>query len=143
MAEKSNNIFLSYSVEDAFEASLLQCALEALMADLSVKVWTYERDQNKDERDVRRSVIDCIRKSMAMIFLLSPSTLDGGAYQWIELGSADTLEMPAFILLHHLKHDDLAQRRKYASLLTRELIEARDWMLIEPELRKIIGGDND
>lgn len=143
MAEKSNNIFLSYSGGDAFEAGLLQFAFEVLMEDLEVKVWTYERDQNKAEKDILQNLMARIKESRAMIFLLSPSTLDDGLSQWMELGHSDAYEIPTFILLHRLTHDDLAEREKSSLLLARELNEARDWKLIEPELRKIIGGDND
>lgn len=143
MSEKTINIFLSYSSEDAFEANLLQFALEVLMKDKKVKVWTFQRDQNKDERDVSKSLKEQIKESIAMIFLLSPSTLDDGLSQWMELGYSDAYDIPTFILLHRLTHDDLLEGREISLLLSRQLNEAREWKLIVPELHKIIGGGND
>ncbi len=103
-------LILSHSGADAFEAALLQFAVEQLLADLLVKVWTYQRDQNRDERSIARSLKDRVRVSRATIFLVSPTTLTSGAAQWMELAYADAYSVPIFVLLHHLDFSDLKAR---------------------------------
>src|SRR5438874_452322 len=100
-------VFLSYSGDDAFEAGLLQYAIEQMLAHLSVTVWTFQRDQARDERNIGKSLKDRVRESHATIFLVSPSTLDAGAAQWMELAYADAFDVPTFVLLHRLTFADL------------------------------------
>lgn len=71
MSKKCEEIFLSYSSQDSFEASLLQFATEPILQDLFVKVWTYERDQSKAERQVGESLKRRVQNSVAAIFLVS------------------------------------------------------------------------
>ena len=103
-------IFLSYAGEDAFEASLLQFALERILAPLGTTVWTYQRDQPHDESDIVGSLKARIRQSDVFIFLLSPSTLDTSKVQWMELAYADAFEKPVFILLHRINYAALVAR---------------------------------
>ena len=70
-------IFLSHTGEDAFEADLLQLTLERWLADLNVKVWSYLRDQSTAERRVSGEILSQVRRSDAMLYLVSPATLDG------------------------------------------------------------------
>ena len=144
MLEKLCNIFLSYSSENTFEAELLQFAFEMLMKDLGVKVWTYQRDQDKDERDISQSLKERIEKSKATIFLVSPSILDGGATQWMELAYSDAFEIPTFILLHNLTYQELKNREKGVPplLLAGQCNEAIEWRSIESRLREIIGAND-
>jgi hypothetical protein len=78
-------IFLSYSGDESLEADLLQFAIEHELQDVRARVWTYERDQRPDERDVPRSLKNAVRRSRAVVFLITPSTLEIGATQWMEL----------------------------------------------------------
>ena len=144
MTEKPNNIFLSHSNEDVFEASLLQHALEFSMYDLGAKVWAYGRDQDKYERNVANSLKKRIEKSIATIFLISPSTLDGGATQWMEFAYSDAFGIPIFVLLHHLTYDELKNKETNIPplLLSGQCNQAIEWKLIETDLRKIIGENN-
>lgn len=101
-------IFLSHAGADTFEASLLQYAAEHLLTPLNAKVWTYRRDQNKDQRDVAGNLKEQIRHSNAFIILVSPATLESGSTQWMEFAYADAFEVPISILLHRVKFPDLA-----------------------------------
>ncbi|HUN42737.1 MAG TPA: hypothetical protein VMU81_20790 [Acetobacteraceae bacterium] len=73
-AAEKGRIFLSHAGEDAFEASLLQFVVEHILSHLGATVWSYRRDQPRDERDVAGSLKARVRQSDAVIFLLSPST---------------------------------------------------------------------
>ena len=68
---------------------MLQYAIEKILADINAVVWTYERDQRSDERNIGQSLKDRVREFNAAIFLVSPSTLNAGATQWMELAYAD------------------------------------------------------
>jgi hypothetical protein len=94
-------VFLSYSRRDGFEAALLQHWIETRLASMAVMVWTFERDQRGDERNVSESLKNVVRESMAVVFLLSPYTIESGAAQWMELAYADAFGIPTFVLLHH------------------------------------------
>ena len=54
-------IFLSYAGDDAFEASLLQYAIEHLLVEQNVTVWTFQRDQSKSERQIAKSLKAALR----------------------------------------------------------------------------------
>lgn len=131
-------IFLSYDGEDGFEAALLQHRLELLLADLDVVVWTFERDQARDERAVGKSLADHIKGSDAAIFLLSQFTLQDGATQWMELAYADAFGIPTFVLLHHLSFEEIQRsERGVPPLLTAgHCTPAREWRALEPALRE-------
>jgi len=103
-------VFLSHASDDAFEASLLQFAVEHILAHLGISVWAYRRDQPRDERDIAGSLKAQVRQSDAVIFLLSPSSLDMSLTQWMELAYADAFDKPVFILLHRVKFAELAAR---------------------------------
>jgi hypothetical protein len=103
-------VFLSHAGTDGFEASLLQFAVEHLLAHLGVSVWTYQRDQTKDEQDVAGGLKDSIRRSAAMIFLLSPATFEASGTQLMELAYAHAFDIPRYILILRLQYQDLIAR---------------------------------
>jgi nucleoside 2-deoxyribosyltransferase len=98
-ATPNARIFLSHAGEDAFEASLLQFAVERIPAHFGATVRSYRRDQPRHERDVAGGRKTQVRQSDAVIFLLSPSSLDMSLTQWMELAYADAFDIPVFILL--------------------------------------------
>jgi hypothetical protein len=131
-------IFLSHTGEDAFEADLLQLTLERWLADLNVKVWSYLRDQSTAERRVSGEILSQVRRSDAMLYLVSPATLDGGANQTIELGYAEALEKRIEVMLHRLSYDDLkaAGRKVPISVLEGSCTPATDWRKVAQSLRE-------
>ena len=135
MAERL--VFLSYSGHDAFEASLLQYAVETTLAAEFLRVWTYQRDQERSERDVASALKARLRDSLAMLFLVSPSTLDGGAAQWMELAYADAFNVRTFILLHHLSFQELKAREAGVPplLLASQCNQAMQWKEVVGDLR--------
>jgi hypothetical protein len=130
-------VFLSYSSEDSFEANLLQTCIEIQLADCRVTVWTFERDQAKDEGAIADSLREKIRNASAMIIVVSQFTLRGGASQWMELAYADAFGVPIFVLLHHLSFKDLKRARRGVPpiLLQRECTPAVSWLQMTPALR--------
>ena len=130
-------IFLSHTGKDAFEADLLQITLEGLLADLDVKVWSYLRDQSTGERRVSSSNLAQVRKSEAMIYLVSPATLEGGANQTIELGYAEALEKHIEVILHRLTYDDLksAGSKVPITVLEGSCTPATEWRKVAQALR--------
>jgi TIR domain len=94
-----HQIFVSYSGRDAFEASLLQYALESILASEGVVVWTFQRDQKRSEKAIAKSLKDRVRESSAVVFLVSPETLESGSTQWMELAYADAFDVETFICL--------------------------------------------
>ncbi len=142
MAEKPNKIFLSYSGEDAFEAELLKLAFETRMNKLGVKVWIFQKDQKKSESDIAKALKDCINKSRAMIFLLSPYTLKNGSTQWMEFGGAYMLEIPIFVLLHHLTYQQVISKNVPPALKKGLCNKAIEWKSIESGLNEVMGVNN-
>jgi hypothetical protein len=136
----TKTVFLSYAGEDAFEASLLQYAIETSLSPLDIKVWTFHRDQSRYESQVAQSLKEHVRRSDAFIFLVSPTTLDSGASQWMELAYADAFEIPTFILMHHLRDDELRQRGKGVPprLLSGQRTQAVDWKNLVEEIRAVL-----
>lgn len=130
-------IFLSYAADDAFEADLLQYALEHLLADLGATIWTYQRDQSGDERSIGRGLKERVRASVATVFIMSPSTVTSGAAQWMELAYADAYDVPTFVMLHRLTFANVRARRRGIPplLLERQCTESREWRKIVDELR--------
>jgi hypothetical protein len=137
MESKKKQIFLSYSGEDSFEASLLQFAIEHLLADRNAKVWTYQRDQPKNQRSIGKSLKDRVRASSATIFLVSPSTLDSGAAQWMELAYSDAFDVPTFVLLHHLTFAEVKAREKGVPplLLEGQCNSSAEWKSVVSDMR--------
>lgn len=133
-------IFLSYSRQDQFEAALLQHWLETRFGGDGVSVWTFERDQRRDEANVSRSLKETVRESAAVVFLLSPFTIEAGAAQWMELGYADAFGIPTFILLHHMTHGELMQIARGVPPLVRQsqCTPAIEWRGMEHDLRRLL-----
>jgi hypothetical protein len=133
-------IFLSYSGDDACEASLLQFALETLLADSGVRVWTYQRDQAGDTRSVNATLKEQIRASRATVFLASPSTIKGGAVQWMELAYADAFKIPTFVLLHRITFAKLKTKERGVPpfLVEGQCTGSADWRHIVDDLRRCL-----
>jgi hypothetical protein len=133
-------VFLSYSGDDAFEASLLQYAIEHMLVDLRLTVWTYQRDQARDERSIGKSLKDRVRESGATIFLVSPTTLEAGAAQWMELAYADAYDVPTFVILHRLTFAELKSRERGVPplLLESQCNPAAEWKTVVESLRSRI-----
>jgi hypothetical protein len=131
-------IFLSYPGDHSVEAELLQFAYETLLADINAKVWTYERDQAKEEKAIAESLKSRIKASKAMVFLVTPSTLDKGAAQWMELAYADAFGVPTFILLHRLSYQELKTREAGVPplLLAAQCNSSKQWREIVEGLRQ-------
>lgn len=140
MTLSGNQIFLSYSGEDSFEASLLQFAMEKLLEESSVSVWSYERDQNKDEKNISGSLKEKIKKSQATIFLASPTTLNSGATQWMELAYSDAFDVPTYILLHRMTYQELKKEEKGVPplVLSSQCNSAMEWKDIGMEISKAL-----
>ena len=131
-------IFLSYPGDHSVEAELLQFAYETLLAAINAKVWTYERDQAKDEKAIAESLKARIKASKALVFLVTPSTLDKGAAQWMELAYADAFGVPTFILLHRLSYQELKAPEVGAPplLLAAQCNSSKQWREIVKGLRQ-------
>ena len=134
---EKRQIFLSHAGQDVFEATLLQNAIEELLKDLKITVWTYGRNQAHDERSIGASLRDRIRQSSAVVILISQFTIGSGATQWMELGYADAFGIPIFVLLHHLTIEDLkrAERGVPPLVLERQCTPASEWKLLQNDLR--------
>lgn len=125
------HVFISYAGHDAFPASLLQFAVEALLA------WTFERDQARNEREIAQQLKQKVRESAAMIFLCSPTTVDRGSTQWMELGYADAFDVPIYILLSHISYQELRQREGVPPLmLSSQCSPATEWRSIVDDIRR-------
>ena len=130
-------IFLSYSGKDRFEASLLQFAIEQILEDLEVCVWTYERDQEKSERQIGKSLKERVHGSAAVIFPASPSTFSSGAAQWMELAYADAFDVPIFVLLHQMTFKTLKAMEEGVPplLLEGQCNLAAEWQTVVAAIR--------
>ena len=139
MLEKPQ-IFISYSGHDEFEAGLLQFAFEKLLADKNVTAWTYRRDQKRSENEIAKSIKSRIKQSIATVFLVSPSTLKYGATQWMELAYSDAFEVDTFVLLHHLKYQELKENRKGIPpfLLSSQCNSANEWRSVAGDIKKML-----
>ena len=134
-------VFISYAAQDEFEADLLKFALDTLLADVGVGAWIFQQDQNRSERNIAESLKERVRSSCAVIFLVSPTTLERGATQWMELAYADAFEVPTFILLHHLQYADLTSSDSGVPplLLSGQCNAATDWRTVtEKDIRTLI-----
>lgn len=132
-------VFISYSGRDEFEASLLQFALEQLLEEEGVVAWTFQRDQARSEKEIAVSLKNRVRESSASIFLISPDTLESGASQWMELAYADAFDVRTFVLLHHLKFQDLKQRATGVPplLLSSQCNSAMEWKNVVEDIRTL------
>ena len=119
---------------------MLQFALETLLADENVEAWTYKRDQSHAERQVAKSLKERVKESVAVVFLVSPTTLDGGASQWMELAYADAFGIETFVLMHHLTYKELQARERGVPplLLAGHCNPAVDWRNIASSIRESI-----
>jgi hypothetical protein len=135
-------IFLSYSSADSCEASLLVYAIETLLAQINVHVWTYERDQLGDTRNVATSLKEQVRRSKAMVFLASPSTLKLGAAQWMELAYADAADLPTYVLLHRITYSKLKMKERGVPPFITEghCTPSANWRRVVDELRTGLSG---
>jgi hypothetical protein len=131
-------IFLSHAGENSFEARLLQIALETRLGDLGVRVWTYQRDQAGDQREVAKSLKEQVRGSSAAIMLLSPETLKSGLTQWMELAYADAFGVPTFVLLHNISFESLRRSKHDVPplIVTGHCTAAIEWEKLEEDLRR-------
>lgn len=129
-------VFLSHADEDAFEAGLLQIQLETSLSDLGVRVWSYKRDQQGDERNIGSSIRERVCESAAVVMLVSQYTIESGAAQWMELAYADAFNIPTFILMHHITFDDLKRSSGVPPLILQgQATAAVNWRSVETELR--------
>ncbi|ATE61530.1 TIR domain-containing protein [Thauera sinica] len=135
-------VFISYSGHDAFEANLLQYAIETMLAAEGVTAWAYQRDQARSEKDIAAALKQNVRESIATIFLVSPATLEGGAAQWMELAYADAFEVKTFILLHHLEYRELRAREHGVPplLIASQCNAALEWKNIVGDIRSLVRG---
>lgn len=133
-------IFISYSGGDAFEAGLLQYALESLLSEEGVIAWTFQRDQNRTEKEIAKSLKNRISQSIATLLLISPATLDDGATQWMELAYSDAFNVPTFVLLHHIDHQALRQRERGVPplLLASQCTPASSWKAVVEDVRRLV-----
>ena len=133
-------VFISYSGKDEFEASLLQYAIESMLIGDGVTAWTFQRDQHRSEKEIAARLKAAVRDSFALIFLLSPQTIDGGAAQWMEFAYADAFEIRTFILLHRLEYDELkvAEHGIPPLLLASQCNTALDWRLVIRDIQTMI-----
>ena len=141
-APERPQIFLSYSSDDSCEPSLLVYAIETLLANAHVRVWTYQRDQTGDTRSVATSLKDQVRRSKAMVFFASPSTLKLGAAQWMELAYADAADVPTYVLLHRITYAKLKMKeRGVPPFITEGLCTpSLEWRRVVDELRSRLTG---
>ena len=138
-------IFISYSGHDAFEASLLQFALEVILAEEGAVVWTFQSDQARSEKEIARSLKARVRESLATVFLVSPETLESGATQWMELAYADAFGVETFILLHHLDYRTLKQKERGVPplLLSSQCNSATEWKNVAQDIQLLLKGRKD
>ena len=132
-------VFISYSGRDEFEASLLQLTLEQLLEKEGVVAWTFQRDQERSEKEIALSLKNHVRESAASIFLVSPDTLESGASQWMELAYADAFDVRTFVLLHHLKFQDLKEATGVPPLLlSSQCNSAMEWKSVVEDIGKLL-----
>jgi len=133
-------VFISYSGHDAFEASLLQFAIETMLSTERVTAWTFQRDQQRSEKEIATSLKQSVRESVATVFLVSPSTIDGGAAQWMELAYSDAFDVKTFVLLHHLDYNELKSKDRGVPplLLASQCNAAQQWKVIIDDIRSLV-----
>ena len=137
MSMSKPQVFISYAGQDEFEADLLKLALETLLEDVGAEAWIFRQDRNSSERNIAESLKERVKASRAMIFLVSPTALERGATQWMELAYADAFDVPTFVLLHRLQYDDLRSSDSGVSplLLSGQCNAATDWRAVMEDIR--------
>lgn len=105
-----------------------------------VEAWTYQRDQKRSEQEVARAIKRQIRNSIAVVLLVSPSTISAGATQWMELAYADAFDVVTFVLLHHLDFKDLKAQEEGVPplLLASQCTPAIEWPIVIDDLRSLL-----
>lgn len=103
-------IFLSYNGKDRAMACLLKFFVENELEHLGVWVWLFEQHQSTSARNLKDQIRREIMTAGAMIFLVSPHTLEQSPTQWLELGMATAFETPCHTLLHYVQIDDAKDR---------------------------------
>lgn len=118
----------------------MQYALETLLVDEGIVAWTFQRDQARTEKEIAQSLKQRVRESVATVFLVSPTTLDGGSTQWMELAYSDAFGVDTFVLLHHLDYQELKRREHGVPplLLSSQCNSALDWKVIAEDIRGIL-----
>jgi hypothetical protein len=135
----ARQVFISYSGSDRFEASLLQYALEHILATDEISSWSFHRDQERSQKNIARSIKDVVQESAALIFLVSPDTLEAGATQWMELAYADAFGVKTFVLLHRVGFADLKQKPGVPPLLlSSQCNSAVEWQRVIEDLREFL-----
>lgn len=137
-----NQIFVSHSGRNAFEASILQYVLETMLVSEGVTAWSFERDQSRSEQEIARSLKERVRESSAAVFLVSPDTLESGATQWMELAYADAFAVTTFVLLHHLDFRDLRHKETGIPplLLSSQCNSALEWRSVVADIKELLKG---
>lgn len=140
---EKNQVFISYSGHDEFEASLLQYAIETKLKNYGINAWTFQRDQNRSEKEIAVNLKKKVKESLATIFLLSPTTLNSGATQWMELAYSDAFDIETYILLHHLEYKELKSRERGVPplLLSSQCNPAIQWINVISQIGNHIKGD--
>lgn len=143
MKESTHQIFISYSGHDKFEAELLQFVIEKSFGNESVSAWTFQRDQKRSEKEIANSLKIKVKESTATIFLVSPSTIDSGATQWMELAYSDAFDVETFILLHHISYSELKSKEGGVPplLLSSQCNDASDWKSVISEIGQLINAE--
>lgn len=137
---KRLQVFISYAGHDAFEAALLQFAIETLLASENITAWTFQRDQSRSEKEIATALKQSVRDSIATVFVVSPSTIEGGAAQWMELAYSDAFDVKTFVLLHHLDYNNLKNRERGVPplLLASQCNSAMDWKTVIEDIRNLV-----
>lgn len=139
---KRIQVFISYAGHDAFEAALLQFAIETLLSGEGVTAWTFQRDQSRSEKEIAAALKKSVKESIATVFIVSPATIEGGAAQWMELAYSDAFDVKTFVLLHHLEYNDLKNKERGVPplLLAAQCNSAAEWRNIIEDIRNIVRG---
>lgn len=137
---KRLQVFISYAGHDAFEAALLQFAIETLLAAENITAWTFQRDQSRSEKEIATALKKSVRDSIATVFIVSPTTIEGGAAQWMELAYSDAFDVKTFVLLHHLDYNNLKNRERGVPplLLASQCNSAMEWRAIIEDIRNLV-----
>lgn len=139
---KQVQVFISYAGHDSFEASLLQFSIETLLAPQGVTAWTFQRDQSRSENEIAKALKKSVQNSIATVFIVSPSTIEAGAAQWMELAYADAFDVETFVLLHHLDYNDLKNKDRSVPplLLASQCNSAMEWRKVVEDIRNLVLG---
>lgn len=71
---------------------------------------------------------------------MSPSTINSGATQWMELAYSDAFDVETFILLHHISYNELKSKEGGVPplLLSSQYNDASDWKTVISEIGQLI-----